>query len=137
MTKWLQFSERFCLRRLKSCIIHATLHKSENIKGTKNGITQPPPRDGPWSALFSNLSKSALDNYIVKCSERPLLEEVTWSRKLCPIYWSLFWRIRKKSQNKKIFHSCSSTSQDYYDHSCEMTTMIRMLSRDKCHLICS
>ena len=41
------------------------------------GITQPPPRDGAWSALFSNLSKSALvDNYALKRSERPLLEEV-------------------------------------------------------------
>ena len=40
------------------------------------GITQPPPREGTWSALFSNLSKSALDNYVVKRSERPLLEEV-------------------------------------------------------------
>ena len=29
------------------------------------GITQPAPRDGAWSALFSNLSKSALDNYVV------------------------------------------------------------------------
>ena len=40
------------------------------------GITQPPPRDGALSASFSNLSKSALDNYVVKCSECPLLEEV-------------------------------------------------------------
>ena len=39
-------------------------------------ITQPPQRDGAWSALFSNLSKSALDNYVVKRSEHPLLEEV-------------------------------------------------------------
>ena len=45
------------------------------IKGTVIGITQPPPRDGAWSALFSNLSKFALANYVVKLSERPLLEE--------------------------------------------------------------
>ena len=45
-------------------------------KGTVIGITQPPPREVAWSALFSNLSKSALDNYVVKRSERPLLEEV-------------------------------------------------------------
>ena len=55
------------------------------LQGTVIGITQPPPRDGAWSALFSNLSKSALDDYVVKCSERPLLEEVAWSRLLCPI----------------------------------------------------
>ena len=29
-----------------------------------------------WSALFSNLSKSGLDIYVVKRSKRPLLEEV-------------------------------------------------------------
>ena len=45
-------------------------------QGTAMGITQPPPLDGAWSALFSNLSKSALENYVVKRSERPLLEEV-------------------------------------------------------------
>ena len=44
--------------------------------GTVIGITQPPPRDGAWSALFSNLSKSTLDNYVVNRSDRPLLEEV-------------------------------------------------------------
>ena len=49
------------------------------------GITQPLPRDGAWSALFINLSKSAWDSYVVKRSERPLLEEVAWSRLLCPI----------------------------------------------------
>ena len=31
--------------------------------------------DGTWSASFSNLSKSGLDNYVVKCSKRPLLED--------------------------------------------------------------
>ena len=41
------------------------------------GITQPPPKEGARSALFSNLSKSGLDNYAVKRSERPLLEEVS------------------------------------------------------------
>ena len=41
------------------------------------GITQPPPKEGAWNALFSNLSKSGLDNYVVKRSESPLLEEVT------------------------------------------------------------
>ena len=38
-----------------------------------------------WSALFSNLFKSAIDNYVVKRSERPLLEEVAWSRLPFPI----------------------------------------------------
>ena len=33
-------------------------------------------KEGARSALFSNLSKSALDIYLVKCSQRPLLEEV-------------------------------------------------------------
>ena len=46
------------------------------VLGTVIGITQPPPKDGAQSALFSNLSKSALDNYVVKRFERPLLEEV-------------------------------------------------------------
>ena len=40
------------------------------------GITQPPPKEGARNALFSNLSKSGLDNYVVERSERPLLEEV-------------------------------------------------------------
>ena len=40
------------------------------------GITQPPPRDGAWSALFSNMSKPGLDNYVVKRPKCPLLEEV-------------------------------------------------------------
>ena len=30
------------------------------------GITQPPPKEGARVALFVNLSKSALDNYVVK-----------------------------------------------------------------------
>ena len=33
------------------------------------GITQPPSTEGAWNALFSNLSKSGLDNwdnYVVK-----------------------------------------------------------------------
>ena len=34
------------------------------------------PTEGAWSALFSNLSKSGLDSYIVKRSKRPLLEVV-------------------------------------------------------------
>ena len=37
---------------------------------------QPPPTEGNWSALFSNLSKSGIVNYVVKRSKRPLLEEV-------------------------------------------------------------
>ena len=48
-------------------------------------ITQPPPTEGAWSALFSNLSKSGLDNYVVKRSKRPLLEEVACSGLPCPI----------------------------------------------------
>ena len=47
------------------------------LQGTVIGITQPPPREGAWSALFSNLSKSGLDNYVVKRSKLPLLEEVS------------------------------------------------------------
>ena len=42
------------------------------------GITQPPAQEGAWSALFSNLSKSGLDIYVVNRSKRPLLEEVAW-----------------------------------------------------------
>ena len=49
------------------------------------GITQPLPTEDAWSALFSNLSKSDLDNYVVKRSKRPLLEEVSSSRLPCPI----------------------------------------------------
>ena len=33
-------------------------------RGKVIGITQTPPKDGAWSALFKNLSKSGLDNYI-------------------------------------------------------------------------
>ena len=40
-------------------------------------VTQPPPREGVQSALFSNLSKSGLDNYVVKRSKRPLLIPIT------------------------------------------------------------
>ena len=54
-------------------------------KGTVIGITQPPPTEGAWRALLSSLSKSDLDNYIVKRSKRPLLEEVSWSRLPCLI----------------------------------------------------
>ena len=50
------------------------------------GITQPPPKDGARNALSSNLSKSGLDNYVVKRSKRHLLEEVSWSRLPCPIH---------------------------------------------------
>ena len=46
---------------------------------------QPPPKEGAWSALFSNLSKSDLDSYVVKRFKRPLLEEVSWSRLPSPI----------------------------------------------------
>ena len=41
------------------------------------GITQPPPKEGARSAFFSNLSKSGLDNYLVKRSKRNLLEELS------------------------------------------------------------
>ena len=44
------------------------------FKGAVIGVTQPPPKEGAWSALFSNLSKSDLDNYVVKRSKRPLSE---------------------------------------------------------------
>ena len=40
------------------------------------GITQPPSTEGAWSALFSNLSKSGLDNFEAERSMRPLLEEI-------------------------------------------------------------
>ena len=49
------------------------------------GITQPPPKEGAQNAVFSNLSKTGLDNYVVKRSERLLLEEVASSRLPCPI----------------------------------------------------
>ena len=62
-------------------VSHLTIGKSIDFvfkpyKGTVIGITQPPPTEGAWSALFSNLSKSGLDNYVAKRSKRPLLEEV-------------------------------------------------------------
>ena len=40
-----------------------------NVQGTVIGVTQPPPRDGAWSSFFSNLSKSAFDNYSTQCSK--------------------------------------------------------------------
>ena len=46
---------------------------------------QTPPKEGAWIALFSNLSKSGLDNYIIKRSKRPLLDKVAWPRLPCPI----------------------------------------------------
>ena len=46
---------------------------------------QPPQKEGAWRVLFSNLSKSGLENYVVKRSKRPLLEEVARSRLPCPI----------------------------------------------------
>ena len=54
--------------------------------GTVNGVTQPPPKEGAWSTLFSNLSKPGLHNYEVKCYKRPLLEEVALFRLPCPIH---------------------------------------------------
>ena len=35
------------------------------------GITKPPPREDAWSALFSNLSKSELNEYVVKRPKSP------------------------------------------------------------------
>ena len=46
-------------------------------QGTVIRITQLPPKDGAGNALFSNLSKSGLDNYVVKRSKRHLFEEVS------------------------------------------------------------
>ena len=37
--------------------------------GNRDHATSSKRLDGAWSALFSNLSKSALDNYVVKRSE--------------------------------------------------------------------
>ena len=62
--------------RILPDIVIVSHKKSSN--GTVIGITQPLPKEGAWSALFSNLSKSGLDSYVVKCSKRPLLEEVAW-----------------------------------------------------------
>ena len=50
-------------------------HATSSNRGRVIWITQPPPTEVAWSALFSNLSKSALDNYVEKRSERPLLED--------------------------------------------------------------
>ena len=63
---------------------------STQYKGTVIGITQPPPTEGAWSALFSNLSNFGLDNYVVKRSKRPLLEEVLRYRLPCPIKLVIF-----------------------------------------------
>jgi len=41
------------------------------------GITQDPLKEGARSAFLNNLSKSGLENYVVKCSQRPLLVEVS------------------------------------------------------------
>ena len=46
-------------------------------KGTVIGITQPPPKDGARDTLFSNVSKSGLDNYVVKSTKRHLLEKIS------------------------------------------------------------
>ena len=47
------------------------------LNGTVIGIMQPPPIDGARNVLLSNLSKSGLDNYVVKRSKRHLLKEVS------------------------------------------------------------
>ena len=39
--------------------------------GTVIGITQPPPTEGAWNALFKNLSKYGLDNYYVVKFQAP------------------------------------------------------------------
>ena len=49
------------------------------VKGWQKSYSQSSPKEGAWSTLFSNLSKSGLDSYIVKRSKRLLLEEVVWS----------------------------------------------------------
>ena len=53
----------------------------ENIKSFQKGtvirITEPSPKEGAWSGLFSNRSKR---------SKYPLLEKVAWFRLLCLIY---------------------------------------------------
>ena len=70
-----------------------------SLHGMVIGIAQPPPTDGTLSALFSNLSKSALDIYVAKGYNRPLLEEVSWSRLPCPIPGSA-----KKEQKQEQTH---------------------------------
>ena len=50
---------------------------------------QPPPKDGARNALFSNLSKSGLENYVVKRFKRHLLR-----RFRDPDYRTLFSRLK-------------------------------------------
>ena len=61
---------------LKNGKLVPTLTENDSIYRIGNSITQPPPRNGVWSALFDNLSKSGLDNYVVKRSKCPLMVEV-------------------------------------------------------------
>ena len=44
-------------RLLALCHTVMPEYKDGKQKGTIIGITQPPPKDGAWGALFSNLSK--------------------------------------------------------------------------------
>ena len=57
-------------------IYNSRLSKATSIS-TVIRITKPPPKQSAQSPLLSNLSKSGLDNYAVKRSERPLLEKVS------------------------------------------------------------
>ena len=38
---------------------------------------QDQTKEGARSSLFSDLSKSGIDNYVIKRSKRPLLEEIS------------------------------------------------------------
>ena len=56
-----------CKVSIAALIAHLQIAYDLNFQwGTVIGITQPHPKEGAWRTLFSNLSKSGLDNYVVK-----------------------------------------------------------------------
>ena len=70
------------------------------------GITQHPPREGAWSALFSNLSKCDLDKFVVKRPKRPFLEEVSWSR-LPFLIWQPYVPLKQIISIQTHYDCCS------------------------------
>ena len=93
-TSWLTFSNwnKFIWVRKRNWKTSSrqflTVLWSKNVfcpigQGNRNHATSS--TEGAWSALFCNLFKSGLDNYVVKRSKCPLLEEVSWSRVPIPI----------------------------------------------------
>ena len=85
-----------CSHQLK--LFWSCLYIKRLQQGTVIGMKQPPPIEGARSALFSNLSKSALDNYVLKRSSRHL-----WGGFVIPItapYWRLLSFMRKNDPSR-------------------------------------